>query len=161
MTKALVAIKTRFENELPTFKIISKLLSDEFDILKISSVYQLGSGSEFALGNVIEITGFVDAPAELHRKILKILSSVKEKTFSAEILTIEDMVFRSPQITIPHPQLHQSPSFLMPASEICPEYVHPVLNEELGSLLNRLDTSEISFFAQSKTLLDFLAIEKY
>ncbi|GAC1440847.1 MAG: 2-amino-4-hydroxy-6-hydroxymethyldihydropteridine diphosphokinase [Sediminibacterium sp.] len=52
-----------------------------------------------------------------------------------DILLIDQRVMRSPLLTIPHPELPNRRFALMPLAEIAPALVHPVLQKNIGQLL--------------------------
>jgi 2-amino-4-hydroxy-6-hydroxymethyldihydropteridine diphosphokinase len=56
-----------------------------------------------------------------------------------DILLFDDLVIRSPDLTIPHPRMHQRRFVLKPICDIDPLCIHPVLKLEMISLLHRLD----------------------
>ncbi|MGB9552892.1 MAG: 2-amino-4-hydroxy-6-hydroxymethyldihydropteridine diphosphokinase, partial [bacterium] len=60
-----------------------------------------------------------------------------------DILFYDDLVLDSPELTIPHPSLHQRAFVLVPLSEIAPALVHPVLKKTVAELLKTVDTSGI------------------
>ena len=56
---------------------------------------------------------------------------------------------------MPHPEFHMSPEELIPASELDPDWVHPVLKTSLNELRKKLKTNAWGeFYAQGKSLLD-------
>ena len=160
MIKILVGINTHFEKDLTTLKQISKQLTKKNLVKKISSVYQLPPGSEFALGCVFVLISEETHPVAFQAHVMKALDGLKKERFSLQILAMEDLVFRTPEFTIPDIQLHNSPNWLVPCAEIWPDYMHPILKKDLRSILNHLEYNEVLFFAQNKSLLDFSSIEK-
>ncbi len=67
------------------------------------------------------------------------------RTLDIDILYIDDMVFDTNTLTVPHPRLHKRRFALMPLNEIAPDFVHPVLNTSTHDLLLALpeDAGEI------------------
>ena len=56
-----------------------------------------------------------------------------------DILMVDDLVIKTPQLTVPHPRMHQRRFVLQPMCDIDPNIVHPVLKETVTVLLERLD----------------------
>ena len=56
-----------------------------------------------------------------------------------DVLIYGEMCLQTPELIIPHPEMHNRRFVLVPLVEIAPDLVHPVLNEITQSLLNRLE----------------------
>ena len=56
-----------------------------------------------------------------------------------DILIYEDVCLNTSTLIIPHPEMHHRRFVLVPFSEIVPDLVHPVFNETIQTLLNRLE----------------------
>ncbi len=160
MANVLLALETKFEKELITLRKILLQLSYNSKMKDISSVYELTEPYAYGISVVAHIELAKKSPLEAKGEIEKILASVKSEYFKWEILLIDDVVFRSPHLTIPHPLLHKSPKWIVPATDIWESYNHPVLNESIKTIRNSFKEIEgISFYKQNKTLLDFLSNE--
>ena len=61
------------------------------------------------------------------------------RTCDLDILLIGDLVMDTPELTIPHPRMHQREFVLAPLNEIAADVVHPVLNEAISTLLVDLE----------------------
>ena len=57
------------------------------------------------------------------------------RTCDLDILLFGDLVMDSPDLTIPHPRLHERAFMLAPLAQIAPEAVHPVLKKTVVELL--------------------------
>lgn len=56
-----------------------------------------------------------------------------------DILIYEDVCLQSSDLIIPHPEMHLRGFVLVPLTEIAPNVVHPVFNETIQTLLERLE----------------------
>jgi 2-amino-4-hydroxy-6-hydroxymethyldihydropteridine diphosphokinase len=57
------------------------------------------------------------------------------RAIDLDILLYNDLVIDEPDLTIPHPYLHQREFVLKPLSEIAPDKIHPVLKKTIRTLL--------------------------
>lgn len=60
-----------------------------------------------------------------------------------DILFYDAITLDSPDLTIPHPHLHERAFVLVPLSDVAPDLVHPGLGRSIAQLLGTLDTSGI------------------
>ena len=60
------------------------------------------------------------------------------RVLDLDLLFYDDMILNSPELTIPHPLLHQRRFALEPMNEIAPDWIHPILNKTIRSLLKEL-----------------------
>ncbi len=56
------------------------------------------------------------------------------RTIDIDILMIDDKIIDTPNLTVPHPRLHERSFALLPLIEIAGEVVHPVLQLELDDV---------------------------
>ena len=56
-----------------------------------------------------------------------------------DILLYDDMTKETPELTLPHPRMHQRRFVLQPLCDMDPEVVHPVLRKDMQYLLNHLN----------------------
>ena len=55
-----------------------------------------------------------------------------------DLIFYNNEVIETPELTIPHPRMHQRQFVLEPLAEIMPEYRHPVLHKTVHELLTNL-----------------------
>jgi len=52
-----------------------------------------------------------------------------------DILLYDDLILKTPELEIPHPQISERGFVLKPLAEIAPDKIHPVLQESIKALL--------------------------
>ena len=89
---------------------------------------------------------------EINQEIEKAAGRNRKEKWGAreldiDILFYEDLVLETPELTIPHPQLHNRRFTLMPLAEIASEFMHPVFRKTVAELLkNCPDKLEAKFY---------------
>lgn len=81
---------------------------------------------------------------------------LKDKKASIRLLTYDDLVVLSPQLTLPHPSLHTDQLIIRCASEAWTQFEHPIIQKSLCEIAARaLPAVDSEFFLQGKSLVDF------
>jgi 2-amino-4-hydroxy-6-hydroxymethyldihydropteridine diphosphokinase len=65
------------------------------------------------------------------------------RTIDIDIVLFDEHMVDSPQLTIPHPAMHQRRFVLEPLAEIAPQALHPALMKTVGELLADLSDREV------------------
>jgi 2-amino-4-hydroxy-6-hydroxymethyldihydropteridine diphosphokinase len=60
-----------------------------------------------------------------------------------DILFFGNLIFNSPELTLPHPHLHERAFVLVPLADLSPEQIHPVFGKTIRQLLAEVDTTGV------------------
>lgn len=63
-------------------------------------------------------------------------NDMKPRIIDIDILFIDNLIMNDKSLTVPHPLIAERNFVLVPLSEICRDFVHPVFNKTIGQLLN-------------------------
>jgi len=80
----------------------------------------------------------------------KTTSVYSDRIIDIDILLYDNRIIKHPVLEIPHPMLHKRDFVLVPLAEIAPELIHPVLNETLINLKDRLVPIDIEALTDRK-----------
>jgi 2-amino-4-hydroxy-6-hydroxymethyldihydropteridine diphosphokinase len=61
------------------------------------------------------------------------------RNIDIDVLLYGNEIVSTPRLVIPHPRMHLRKFNLLPASEICPDWVHPLCQQRISELLARSD----------------------
>jgi 2-amino-4-hydroxy-6-hydroxymethyldihydropteridine diphosphokinase len=65
------------------------------------------------------------------------------RTLDLDLLLYDDLILDSPNLTIPHPRMHERAFVLVPLAEIAPNWIEPVSGMAIAKLLRSVDTSGV------------------
>lgn len=140
-----------------------QVLSSRVEVIATSEVYESEphgvEGKQPRYLNMA-LAGRTDlAPQEL----LEHLRSIEQKLgrmpdthnnprpIDLDILLYEGLIYTTPELTIPHPRMHERAFVLAPLSDIAPHAVHPVFNTVVAELEDMLgDYTSIVWLAEER-----------
>lgn len=85
-----------------------------------------------------------DVERQLGRTVKSTDGIYHDRPIDIDILAIDDFVVDTPELTLPHPRMHERRFVLEPLCEIFPEFIHPTLHLSAKELLQRLNTLHIT-----------------
>jgi len=153
-----IALGSNLENRESNLRIAVESLYPEVVPVSCSPVYQTPPW------------GFVDQPAFLNQVIWaktdlkpdELLGFLKQlekeigrklsfpygpRLIDLDILFYDDLIFNSPELVIPHPQMPERAFVLVPLSDIAPDYLHPVLLVSVNDLVSGVNVEGIEWFS--------------
>lgn len=138
------------ERETHLLNAIQKLAQLEFvEILKVSAFYETNAVARYSQPNYLNAAMKIRTiltPDELLTATQKIeielgrTSKQNEapRTIDIDILLYEQELICTDELTIPHPLLHLRPFVLIPLQEIAPSEIHPILQESIMDIYQRV-----------------------
>jgi 2-amino-4-hydroxy-6-hydroxymethyldihydropteridine diphosphokinase len=129
-------------------------LPPQMTVKKKSNVYETPpwgyTEQDAFLNQVVQVTTYLEPePLLKHLKRLEVALG-REPTFrygprliDIDILFYDDLVFKSPSLIIPHPNVHERGFVLLPMMDIAPDHVHPVNRKSIREMVSFCNTEGI------------------
>jgi 2-amino-4-hydroxy-6-hydroxymethyldihydropteridine diphosphokinase len=149
----------RYENII---QAVASLHQDIGEIIRISSIYETaawGLQDQPAFLNMVVEIHTQYSPTEVLNKINiieKRIGRIRYEKWGSRIIDIDilfynDIVIKQEQLTIPHQNMANRRFVLEPLAEIAEGFIHPVLHESIGKLLqNCEDQLEVKVYQVEK-----------
>jgi 2-amino-4-hydroxy-6-hydroxymethyldihydropteridine diphosphokinase len=92
-----------------------------------------------AMETELEAVAFLGRMLAVEQSMGRVRTEPKgPRTIDIDILFFGNDVLDTPELTVPHPAMHQRRFVLQPLAEIAPAFVHPVLKRTVQELLDTL-----------------------
>ena len=150
MNRVYIAFGSNLGNKTEIIGRAFILIEDnEMKIMKKSEIY------ETKPYGYKEQPNFINGAIEVHtslscREVLKRLLSIEgelgrvrqfkwgPRVIDLDIIFYNDETYNEVELIVPHPDMHNRDFVLKPLNDICPNYIHPILNKTVAELLNQL-----------------------
>ena len=127
--------------------------TEEITLQKISSVYTtdpVGYEAQAQFLNGVAAVQTSLSPLSLLHTLKHIETAIGRKhrirwgprEIDLDILIYGNLCVQTEKLVIPHPEMHLRGFVLVPLAEIAPDLVHPVFQETIQTLHNRLENSK-------------------
>ena len=149
MAIAYLALGTNIGNKRRNMITAAALLAERVgDVLALSGFYETepwGFQSENTFLNAALQLDTSLSPIELLKatqeieiemgRTQKSNGAYHDRIIDIDILLYEDLVLQTPELTLPHPLMHERLFVMEPLAEIAPNVIHPVFKKPVISLL--------------------------
>ena len=149
MAIAYLALGTNIGNKRRNMITAAALLAERVgDVLALSGFYETdpwGFQSENTFLNAALQLDTSLSPLELLKatqeieiemgRTQKSNGAYHDRIIDIDILLYEDLVLQTPELTLPHPLMHERLFVMEPLAEIAPNVIHPVFKKPVISLV--------------------------
>jgi 2-amino-4-hydroxy-6-hydroxymethyldihydropteridine diphosphokinase len=159
MATAYIGLGANLGDRMTTLQMAIQRLQTLGSIERVSSLYEtepVGYLEQPPFLNAVVALDTALTPAELVSALLSIerdLGRLRSfpnapRTLDLDLLTVDNIILDTPELTLPHPRLHERAFVLVPLAEIAPELVLPGSEMTMPELLQTLpDPGGVEVFA--------------
>ena len=149
MATAYIGLGSNLGDRMTMLRTAIQRLETLGGIAGVSSLYEtepVGYLAQPSFLNAVVALDTAQAPADLLGALLGIerdLGRVRSfpnapRTLDLDLLLVDDVILDTPELSLPHPRLHERAFVLVPLAEIAPELVLPGTGKTMQELLRTL-----------------------
>ncbi|MDM7273700.1 2-amino-4-hydroxy-6-hydroxymethyldihydropteridine diphosphokinase [Sulfurihydrogenibium azorense] len=149
MNKVFLGLGSNVGDRLTNLNKAIEILSDKIEILKISKVYETKPVGVENQPDFLNMA--VMGQTELdHISLFEFVKNVEKQVgrvyryrwgpreIDIDILFFNDLIYKSQDLEIPHPRLHERDFVLKPLMDLDPDFIHPVFKKSIRELYEEL-----------------------
>jgi len=96
----------------------------------------------FEIDTSLEAEELLKALKDIEKKMGRNLNAVMEsRIIDLDILTYDSLTIKTRDLIIPHSRMHERLFVVAPLNELVPDFIHPVFNLKISSLMEELQGS--------------------
>lgn len=167
---AFVALGANLGDRLGTMREAVRRLGELGEVTDVSAVYEtepVGYAEQPPFLNAVTRLITPLGPEPLVRALLGIEADLgRVRTFpnaprrlDLDLLFYGDVVVATPDLTLPHPRLHERAFVLVPLAEFAPDFEHPVLGRRVAALVAQVDPAGVRRAFEPDVLLSASPLE--
>jgi 2-amino-4-hydroxy-6-hydroxymethyldihydropteridine diphosphokinase len=129
-------------------------LAPTVKVLKQSFIYETlpwGVADQPSFLNMVITGETLQKPTELLKTLKELETQLGRipsihygpRKIDIDILFFDNLIFDSPELTLPHPRLHERAFVLVPLADLIPDQIHPVLGKTIRQLLAEVDKTGV------------------
>ncbi|RYZ84521.1 MAG: hypothetical protein EOP06_17945 [Proteobacteria bacterium] len=155
--QALIHISADLVGGEPLVRAIIQQMNSIVELMAVSSIYKRYLSLSRADLNALIVTVIrVSTDSAVDEMLWHFKQYTKDTKAKVQLLTYDDLVVLSPQLTLPHPSLHTDHLIIRCGSEAWPHYEHPIMQKTLSEIAaSASPATDAEFYMQGKTLVDF------
>lgn len=159
--EVFIALGSNLGSRLENLRAAREYLQEVLEIRQISSVYETepwGYEEQPRFLNQVVQGSTRISPTALLAALKAIEARMgREKTFrygprliDLDLLSYDNLIWQSQELTIPHPELHKRSFVLVPLEEIAPQWEHPVDHKTVAEMAAEIDREGVVVFANEE-----------
>lgn len=98
--------------------------------------------TEFTPDELLSVCLDIERRLGRKREAQTVVDGYLSRTMDIDILFYGDQVIREKDLEIPHPRLHERSFTLLPMMDLAPELIHPVLNQSIQALFEKVEGAD-------------------